>query len=522
MARSPSAAHLVLIRPAPGPDEVFSSWITRVALSNGLRPPGLLLALGTGQVLQGDPDLSLPDSVLRQLAAWTGQPEELVRETSLRPLITPESGGTPLVSSRAFLVFQGRGNGGPRVRGHPVCLACLTESGQLQRRWRLITTVVCPKHGVALTDRCPGCGHPINPLRAQMARATRRKLPTVAAPHICLRCLQLMRASTAPAHEVSEAALALQGWTDTALQGHPVNLRDIQLPAKDFIGLLTVLLATVGQDRARHGRRLQFTPAYDVQAVAGTPLLGLFTPEQRLPIMARCGRLLLAGLVPLLWTLLEADLGPRDLLVGQLGTLLNPWLHDLLSDTLSRRPHARRLVPAALRAPATTVRFAEMDWLQLRAGLPETSPKVHGASRRLDDRVVLGVFLSRALAGTVQDKWKGDASALTVYRRLRRLHSDDLLDPFIERFRLLLEDRLGAPLPGSPAHWAKLNVSTKNQLLALLAPETIRALHVLGSAHAHDLWAAGTALSVMGAREYICAQFSGSGSDTSSSSLPLV
>ena len=501
----------LLIRPAPGPDEVFSSWITRVALANGLRPPALLLALGTGQVLKGDPDLSLPDPVLTRLAALIGQPADRVLQTSLRPLITPVAGGSPLVSPRAFLVFQGRGNGGPRARGHPVCLKCLAETGQLKRQWRLITTVVCPVHGVALTDRCPGCGHPINPLRAQMARATRRKLPTVTPPQVCIRCLQTMHVAAAPAPEVSEAALALQNWTSRALQGKTVKLQDFQLPAADFIGLLTVLLATIGQDRARHGRRLSFPPEYDVQPEDRTPILGLFSPERRLPMMARCGRLLLAGLAPLLGTLLEADLGPRELLVGKLGTLLSPWLDDLLADTLSKRPHARRLVPDALKATPAPVRFSEKDWLDLRAGLPETGARIRGASRRLDDRVVLGVFLTRALSGTVQASWKGDAAALTVYRRLRRLHADGLLDPFIGRFIRLLERRLGAPLPGSPEQWVTLSARTKNQLLALLAPETFRAVHVLGSAHARSLWVAGTSLSMMGAREVLGIQSPASG-----------
>ena len=494
------------IRPVPGPDEVFSSWITRVALANGLRPPGLLIALGTGQVLKGDPDLSLSDAVLTEVAGWAGQPVDAVLRTSLRPMITLRPGGAPLVSPRAFLVFQGRGNGGPRDRGHPVCLDCLSETGQLQRRWRLITTVVCPRHGVALTDRCPGCGHPINPLRAQMARATRRKLPTAAAADVCIRCLQTMRVATAPVPEVYESALALQGWIDLALQGRPVELQDFRLPAVDFIGLLTVLLTSIGQDRTRHGRRLSFPPAYDVHPVVGTPLLGLFSPERRLPIMARCGRLLLAGLVPLLGTLLEADLGPRELLVGKLGTLLNPWLHDLLSDTLSKRPHARRLVPALLRTTSAPVRFSETDWLYLRVGLPEASPRIHGASRRLDDRTVLGVFFSRALEGIVQARWKGDAAALTVYRRLRRLHVDGLLDPFVGRFMVVLERRLGTVLPGSPEHWDTLSTPIKHQLLALLAPETVQALRVLGSVHAPALWVAGTALSVRGALETLGAQ----------------
>lgn len=501
MPRSLSTSpHPVLIRPEPGPDEVFSSWITRVALANGLRPPGLLLALGTGQVLQGDPDLSLPDPVLCRLADLTRQPEDRVLQTSLRPLITPMSGGPPLVSPRAFLVFQGRGNGGPRVRGHPVCLACLAETGQLQRRWRLITTVICPVHRVALTDRCPGCGHPVNPLRAQMARATRRKLPTAKAPHICLRCFQIMRPDAAPAREVCEAALAVQGWTERALQGRAVELEDIHLPAIDYIGLLTVLTALVGQRRNRQGRHLEFSPVFEVPASTGAPYLGLASPAHRLPIMARCGVMLGAGLVPLLRRLMEAEIGPRELLPGKLGTALSPWLDDLITDTLSKRPHGRQLLPVAMKVPLVRIRFSDQDWAVLAAQLPYPT-RVQGASRRTEDRVILQTFLSRSLAGETHSGWQDEVGPLAVFRRLRRLQVDGTLELIVGRMILLLEHRLGVVLPGTAESWSRLFEDHRRLLLALLAPGTIRILQVLENRHASILWEAGAVLSLRGAHE---------------------
>ena len=508
MARSLSSpSPPVLVRPAPGPDEVFSSWITRVALANGLRPPALLLALGTGQVLQGDPDQSLPDPALRRLAIQLGQPEERVLQTSLRPLITPVAGGPPLVSPRAFLVFQGRGNGGPRARGHPVCLACLAETGQLKRRWRLITTVVCPVHGVPLTDRCPGCGHPVNPLRAQMARATRRKLPSAKAPHVCLRCLRIMRPAAAPAREVCEAALAVQGWTERALQGRAVELQDIHLPAIDYIGLLTVLTALVGQRKDHQGRHLEFSPVFEVPAFTGAPYLGLASPAQRLPIMARCGVLLGAGLVPLLRRLMEAEIGPRELLPGKLGTALSPWLDDLITDTLSKRPHGRQLLPVAMQMPPARIRFSDQDWAVFAAQLPYLE-RMRGASRRTEDRVILQTFLSRSLAGETHAGWQDEVGPLVVFRRLRLLQVNGTLELIVGRMILLLEHRLRCLLPGTPESWSRLSEAHRRLLLALLAPGTVRILRVLENRHASVLWQAGAALSLLGAQERLALQAS--------------
>lgn len=501
MPRSLSASpRLVLVRPAPGPDEVFSSWITRVALANGLRPPGLLLALGTGRVLQGDPDVSLPDSVLRRLAVLTQQPEDRVLQTSLRPLITPDSGGPPLVSPRAFLVFQGRGNGGPRARGHPVCLACLAETGQLQRCWRLITTVICPVHRVALTDRCPRCGHPVNPLRAHLARATRRKLPTAVAPQVCLRCLQIMRPAPAPPPEVCEAALAVQGWTERALQGRAADLRDIHLPAADFFALLTVLTALVGQRRDRQGRHLEFSPAFEVPAFTGAPYLGLASPAHRLPIMARCGELLGAGLVPLLRRLMEAEIGPRELLPGKLGTALRPWLNDLIIDTLSKRPHGRQLLPVPMGMQPARIRFSDRDWTVFTAQLPVIT-RVRGAGRRIDDRVILQTFLGRSLAGETHAGWQDEVGPLAVFRRLQRLQVDGTLELIVGQMMLLLEHRLGCLLPGTAESWSRLSEAHRRLLLALLAPGTVRTLRELGNRHASVLWQAGATLSLLGAHE---------------------
>ena len=68
----------LLLHPPPGDDELFSSWINRVAQSNQLRLPTLLLALGHGRALKRDLDLSTSDETLRALAAVTRQPAERV------------------------------------------------------------------------------------------------------------------------------------------------------------------------------------------------------------------------------------------------------------------------------------------------------------------------------------------------------------------------------------------------------------------------------------------------------------
>ena len=493
-----------LVYPAPGKDELFSSWITRVALHNHLRLPALLYALGHGREVKCDLDLTTPDPVLLDLAALTYQSPGRILQTSLRPLITPLQGDLPVVSPRSFLVFQGRGNGGPRQRGHPVCLSCLAENGQLRRRWRLITSVVCPHHGLALTDRCPACGCPVNLMRTQMTRATRRRLPSLAAPVFCARCQQPMLPVPARVPDmVLSAGLAVQGWIDQALEGDDVTLPDVRLPAPDFVDLLRVLMTLVGQRRGVQGRQLQFPPELNVGTFPATPMLGLASPEVRLQVVARSGYLLRSGVLPLLSTLLEAGVGTRELLIGPVRAAVSPWLMDLLTDALSKRPHARRLTPSALLTPPGPVRFTEPVWSELRTELPLALLRVRGSGRRIGEREVLEAFLTRSLAGTTQAAWTGSVGVLAISRRLTELLRAGHLDPFLRRLTDLLEAELGGPLPGTPDGWGRLSPESRRVLLGLLAPAATRALYTLGSQQALRLWTAGTALSLRGAKEHL-------------------
>jgi len=486
----------LLVCPEPGEDEVLSSWLTRLALRNRMRLPRLLAVLGHPEVIRYDLDFTTPDEVLRELAIATRQPVERVLATSLRELMGTSFRDVPIVSPRSFLVYQGRGNGGPRRRGHPVCLSCLAQTGQVRRRWRLITTVICPVHQELLVDGCPYCGEPINLVRTQKQRATLWQLPSQDPPSRCRDCGREMQAvSEPPTAELISASRQVQSWVDQALSGSPVLLPDVQLPATDFVDLLTLLLTLVGQRRDRQGERLQFPPVFTVRPFEQGPMLGLASPEIRLPVVARAGYLLRKGLVPMLWTLVEAEIGVRELVIGRMRTVLSPLMNDLLHDTLSKRPHGRRLLPMELRGTSGRVRFTAEEWEHLGNTLPISPPGIR--SRRIGDREVLEAWLTWSLNGETQGAWAGQVGVLTIQRRLRRLMDSGHLDPFLERSMALLEDQLGGSFPGIRSDWAMLPDASLRLFLALLAPATTKALHLLKSRSGYLLWMSGTRISLI-------------------------
>ncbi len=159
---------------APEPDEQLSSWLHRLAVGNGLPPRafGPALDLGSG-AWSARLDLALPAIVRDRLVRCTG--------------LTPEAvGGMTLagIGARALLLPL-RADLSPGRRGRrqaawlQFCPQCLAEDEQpyFRRQWRLVTTIVCARHGSRLLDRCPACGQGLAP------RSTRRRCgPRTIAP----------------------------------------------------------------------------------------------------------------------------------------------------------------------------------------------------------------------------------------------------------------------------------------------------------------------------------------------------
>lgn len=152
-------------RPSPLTDESLSSWLIRIANSQGLNVVEFVKAAWPGRpLLARDLDKFAPQDVVDRLASGVGVTSELAEGTTLRcfegvlfeRLVA--SGPSPWVLRAG--VYN-------RVRyghGQQWCPHCLAEDPIPYYRlpWRLSFSSTCGRHGVILADRCGDCGAPAN------------------------------------------------------------------------------------------------------------------------------------------------------------------------------------------------------------------------------------------------------------------------------------------------------------------------------------------------------------------------
>lgn len=156
-------------RPAPLADEGLSSWLVRIAQSQGLSVVEFVKAVWPGRpLLARDLDKFAPRDVVDRLAEGVGTTSERAHGTTLRcfegvlfeQLIA--SGPSPWVLRAG--VYN-------RVRyghGQQWCPQCLAEDPVPYYRlpWRLALSSTCGRHGILLADRCSACGAPANLFKA--------------------------------------------------------------------------------------------------------------------------------------------------------------------------------------------------------------------------------------------------------------------------------------------------------------------------------------------------------------------
>ena len=257
----------------PEPDELLSSWLHRLAFSNGLPPRafGPALDLGSG-AWSGRLDLALPAIVQDRLVRCTG--------------LTPGAvGGMTLagVGARALLLPL-RADLSPGRRGRrqaawlQFCPQCLAEDEQpyFRREWRLATTIVCARHGSRLLDRCPACGQGLAPFNQASLRpqndcaACGFDLASAKAPRLgagarraAANLADLGRRVTDANSAVVDAILALPAKLDplraAALTALPASDRARALPA--LARDIDRLFAAVTDGDASRKRRVENMPA---------------------------------------------------------------------------------------------------------------------------------------------------------------------------------------------------------------------------------------------------------------------
>ena len=182
-----STARLLAFRPKPYEDELFSSWLVRVAHSQGIKLQTFCNVMWPGKAIWNrDSDRCDDEQFLSSLAEKTGTTIDAARATllgsfsgTLFPTLV-RSGNTRWIMPVGIY---------HRVRrrfGLQYCPDCLSSGDPYFRRiWRLSLFTFCQRHMRELKDCCAGCGGPILLHRGEMG-SRRRVVPVSRA--ICWSC----------------------------------------------------------------------------------------------------------------------------------------------------------------------------------------------------------------------------------------------------------------------------------------------------------------------------------------------
>jgi TniQ len=202
---------LLPVRPRPFPEELFSSWLMRLAHDNAQRLPYFTAQMtGDDYFWRIDPDCFLRPGVAQTLAAVTGLSVDAVLTLTLRryegtviPRLLQRGAGRWITP----LYVQGYRRQRP---GLSYCPSCLTEALFLRAQWRLSFVTVCERHACLLLAACPRCHTPYAPQRNDLGLgsdwSTRPEPPL----GYCPGCGHDLRGT--PPLPADPAAVAFQRW----------------------------------------------------------------------------------------------------------------------------------------------------------------------------------------------------------------------------------------------------------------------------------------------------------------------
>lgn len=150
------------VHPTPLPNEILTSWITRVAIANGLFDKGLYRT-----TMQLDRSTSMKDNnvyhnqmLISALSRVTGQSESTLRSMMLTDYVGRVF-GEMLTSSTHRWALPHRHKGNILLRSSSTyCPECLRTDRKkyFRKYWKLSFYTKCHIHGCFMRDECPNCG----------------------------------------------------------------------------------------------------------------------------------------------------------------------------------------------------------------------------------------------------------------------------------------------------------------------------------------------------------------------------
>jgi hypothetical protein len=145
--------------PAPLPDELLSSWLTRIALGHGMSLTNFARAALGGPIWTRDIDMQAPQGLIEAISIGTGV---LVKRVVQTTFLTEDVMSTRHPVEIAVMPLS-NGSGKRRTYGLQYCHLCILDDhvAYYRKAWRLAVSTICPRHGVYLSDACDICDRPI-------------------------------------------------------------------------------------------------------------------------------------------------------------------------------------------------------------------------------------------------------------------------------------------------------------------------------------------------------------------------
>jgi len=198
------------------PDELFSSWLTRAALSHGCDPLAFTGAIWPRwRVWTTDLDRQPPSERLTALTLPSGLSVEQLADSTLAPIALRLLGKPPPKQALWPWILTIGSRNRRRNGGLQYCPYCFAEDPipYYRLQWRLAWHVSCERHGNVLLDRCPHCHATLEPHRLAAEAGNLNQCSTCRAP------LSKVESPPAPLH-----VRTLQGITDQVLHSGQANL----------------------------------------------------------------------------------------------------------------------------------------------------------------------------------------------------------------------------------------------------------------------------------------------------------
>ncbi|WP_375540032.1 TniQ family protein [Rugamonas brunnea] len=153
------------MHPQPKDDEIFSSWLCRIAQANGLKLHTLEVQVWgrKKQIWTRDIDRSIDDATLARVAELSGTPLDRARETCLQSLEGKLFERLVVKSNSDWVLPSGVYHRKRRRHAMQFCPLCLAQdaSPYYRRSWRLALSTFCTVHDIMLHECCPSCEEPV-------------------------------------------------------------------------------------------------------------------------------------------------------------------------------------------------------------------------------------------------------------------------------------------------------------------------------------------------------------------------